>query len=65
MGPEPQAIGLKGKLQTIPRLKPHQLALPDRNPQQHLEESVHSAPANKDVVRLSQLAVSAVFASFA
>ena len=65
MRPEPQAIALKGELQTSPRLKPHQLAQPDWNPQQPLEESVHSTPANKDFVRLSQLAVSAVLASFA
>jgi hypothetical protein len=65
MGPEPQAIGLISELLAIPRLKPDQLAQPDRNPQQPLKESVHSTPANKDFVRLSQLALSAVLASFA
>ena len=65
MGPEPQAIGLKGDLQTIHRLKPHQLAQSDRNPQQPLEESVHSTPASKDLIKVSQLAVSRVLASFA
>lgn len=69
LGPQPQAIGLQGQLQSIARLQPQQLAQPGRNHQLPLggegEESVHDTAIDKRLTRVSQLAASEMPASFA
>jgi len=62
MGSQPQAIGLKGQLQKIPRLQPKQLAQPSRNHQLPLggegEQSVHSITSNKRLTSVSRRSIS-------